>query len=243
MRLAILGAHPEVFASIYAAGGDIRDAMFQLGDAADGLNFLRRLAHADIDYPGTIKLGVANESFVLGPDVFVRSAAIQAPSANLRVIAGEEMLESVIIMADAFQHTGSIPELLVRGRFGVFWPDLSYPWIEHAYRTPTERPTSPQIAEVNRYLTRILRLFRSHGYGGLSRHPDVIHLLAIGKSKLAADLLQFMIDEGLVVAGGLYSLNLERMNELGIHWVDVRNREMSDGVEAFITKFLQARAS
>lgn len=213
--------------------------------------FLRRLSNAGVAINGDVDLGMDRTAFLLGPDVDLECETLRVPAASVRVqtLRDEHQPDAadVVLVAAAHEASGALPQLTVQGSgiFGVRWPHLAYPWIAYQLH-PGEISSSEgdewEIMEAARALNRILRWFRSRGYGGLTRHSDLIERFAVGNDPLAQDLRDFMFDRGVLERGALYSLNADRMGDFGINWADIRNRNVSPNLRAFLTDFVQHRS-
>lgn len=222
------------------------DVAFTISDGGPGIPFLRRLSHAVVDVDGDVTLGLDGGTFVLGPEVELQCDALSLPAQLFRVYTTKVEADvdgSVVLIAARMNAPGAPPTVTLygEGRLEVSWPDLAYPWVAHRMSdAAAAQPSDDQLIEAGRYLSRILSYFRSRGYGELGRHAEIIDNFAVGQSELAAKLRDFMIERGLIIRGPLYTLDLGRMDELGINWADIRGRRLSPTIRAFLNDFLSS---
>jgi hypothetical protein len=230
----------EIGAMITAQGGATPDVAFRVYPDREPIVFLRRLASATVDVDADVALGTEGPTFFLGPDVDLACETLAMPSPSYRVTSSSDEGAVTVTAAD-LDAPGPPPQVTHYGdgQFEVDWPDLAYPWIAYRRTTePSRLDDDRELIVAGRYLSRILSYFRSRGYGGLGRHSDIIDNFAVGQSELAAQLRDYMIEVGLIRPGAIYILDLQRMDELGINWADIRTRRLTDPIRTFLTRFL-----
>lgn len=205
------------------------------------ISFWRRLAHAIIQVDCQVILGSGEESVTLGPNVVVDAGriAIAAPSVRLITEDGD-----VDVTAKEFEALGPAPSIRIFGEAtGVQfdWQPMYYPWIE--YRRGEREAEPGDVAEAFDMLAKILKWFRGHGHAQLGRSKELIDNVAVGRdtgrrTARRQEMLNFLINRGVVVdRGGIYELDADRMNQVGINWADIRSRTISDSVEQFLRDF------
>jgi hypothetical protein len=140
---SLLARSKEIELSL-VENGELLAAQVQLGDDAEtelelslldtgsGIHFWRRLNHADIDVPKSVRLGLPDQRFALGPSVDVRCGELYVQSEDIEI----DTEGGVALRADSYTATGT-PRLRFRdagaGRLTVTWPDVGHPWA--TYRT------------------------------------------------------------------------------------------------------------
>lgn len=191
-----------------------------------------------------VRIGVPRVDFVLGPDVEVDCGTFTCESNAVRVLAPRE--EIAVSLAAQGYH-GEVVELLGRhdDRVGlrVNWASPQYPWNRYAWRQERGMPVSPELQDAFLKLRRILVRFRAEGFDEIARHEDLIENSAVAGSGLARSLLQFCIESRLIrKARPWYVLERQAMNQLGIHWQDIRERRMSPTIVQFLRNFLQSHS-
>lgn len=97
-------------------------------DSGDGLNFWRRLGNADLSVESSIRLGLANQRFVLGPDVDLECRQLVVVSQEIDVDARG----AVHLRSENYSEQMPPIKLRVRnqeiGDLAVDWPEIAYPW-------------------------------------------------------------------------------------------------------------------
>jgi len=251
-------AHPELGAAlrivIEGTGGNIvvhADGAawipeIRLTEVQRGLWFWRRLNRATINIDCDVNLGTGDHDFVLGPDVDLECGQLSCDSKNLRIHVGKDDKDDadVVVRANAIEGQ---PRLSVYGlpkRFLVFSPDLLYPWVQFKAKVPPVRPSNKQIQDAFADLRQILSWFRARGYGELGRNADFIDTRVIGQNETRREIMNYCIEQGLIFRdGGLYKLNSENIDKLGINLTQLRYGVLTEKLEVFFNKFLSARKS
>jgi hypothetical protein len=241
----------ELRAWISFADRQFPDVSFKIAGEQDrkSVRFLRRLSNAVVSVSRPVILGTDGGTFVLGPDVDLQCDSVQVAANSVRIQLGqhEEDDPPLDVRLEAAHYDSSIgpPRLSVygNGRLGVRWDPTVYPWVPYALEDEQPREDDRELIEPARYLMRLLKWFRGGGFGGLSSPRKLIDNPAVtGDAPLATDLRHFMLARDIIkIDGGLYRLDLAKMQELGISWVDVRARVMSEGSRRFLREFLSLR--
>lgn len=118
---------------------------------------------------------------------------------------------------------------------------MAFPWIQYRRPATVRAPQRAAVAEAYTHLSRLLKWFRSHNYGELARHRDLIENYAVGGTRDGKRLLDYCIRERLIVTDGtMYKIDPSRARQIGIHWVDLRNRQLQPSVAEFLDRFVQA---
>jgi hypothetical protein len=215
---------------------------FSILDMSEGIVFWRRLAHADIHSSGPIILGRSEAPFSLGPSVLVQSGILGIRASQLYVAPGNG---GTVLIAERFDEL--IPGMQLRvfpgGPFQVRWPELRYPWIDYRLEEDTSAERFPAVAEAFRELRRILRAFRGAAYfpdlvrGRLYIDNIIVH------TELGKDLVQFLLNEGVLQIrdGRVYILDRGRTAQIGVNWNDVQLLRLSDETMVFLEAFIMSR--
>jgi hypothetical protein len=184
-----------------------------------------------------IMLGYRSSGFRLGPDVFIQARQIVFQPAELAVQAPQD--GDVILFAETAHTPQGAPRLRVYGpgEFGVFWQSLEYPWIQYKYKGAGTAPNDSFLISAFHQFCRIMSWFRSHRYGGLTRHKDLIEKAAVGTNPGRQKILAALKREGVIVSDGvLYRVDLEKLNQLGINWGDIHGRRMNPRIADFLAR-------
>jgi hypothetical protein len=129
-------------------------------DSGKGVHFWRRLENASVDVGVTLRLGLPEQRFVLGPNVDVTCAHLSVECDDIEVDA---RAPGVILRAESYASAAS-PRLRIRneaeGKLGVMWPGVVHPWA--AYQT-TEAPGALALGETLRgdTLRKFILMFRA----------------------------------------------------------------------------------
>lgn len=116
----------------------------QILDTGGGLHFWRRLANADIDVETTVRLGLPEQRFLLGPSVDLNCSQLNIACDDMDIDAAEA------VTLRAANYTGNAPSLRLRvrnespGNLAVLWPGVGHPWA--AYRA-TQREGPLRLGE------------------------------------------------------------------------------------------------
>lgn len=142
----------------------------ELLDSGSGIHFLRRLIKADIDVDVSVRLGFAEQRFVLGPSVDLRCSQLVVSCDDMDVDAHE----GVTLRAATYNSASASLRLRVRnessGRLAVIWPGVAHPWAP--YRTK-ETAGPLRLGETIRgdTLRKLIMVFRRQR----SRREDTLH--------------------------------------------------------------------
>ena len=207
-------------------------------DSVLEIAFRRRLAHADIQVNSRVTLGTTDAAFRLGPNVTIECASFACHSPEL--IVQSTAADGVLIVAESFDQSTSITsEIKNYGSwFGVSWDRMAYPWVDFQVPLLQVSTSDKDLLADLLLLRRVIRRFRSKGYGGLARHSDIINRFAFGESVRAGELRDHMLQQGLMTqSGAMYFLDDKRVGELGINWDALTNAKLSTQVRDFLTGF------
>lgn len=214
---------------------------FRLAALQEGLWLWRRLLRADVRVDCGLELGAAQRDFSIGPAVGIECDTFTCTAANLWVVAPTD--EDIVVIEARTNIGASQPRIGGhRDRLFVRWEPLSYPWAERRLRSSSLDAASSAVMESFAHLRRILLWFRAEGYSEIARHVDLVNKVAPGGTPGARQMLQFCRERGLIRAEGpLYSLDLKRLSEWGIHWDELRKGELGPEVRRLIGEFLTWR--
>lgn len=229
--------------------GLIGDVPVRVSATNGRVRFWRALARAVISVQSDVQLGLGIPEFRLGPDVELECRELTCSAKMLRVLANPSRGDDdagVVLVARSY--AGDPPtKIQVHAPAGnqglsVRWEGMTYPWVQYKLLKGDEPEPDQAITNAYKHLSRFLRWFQSHKYGELARHHELIEKFAVGGTVEGTRLLQFCISERLILREGpMYRLNPTRVEELGIHWVDLRNRRLQPSVSAFLRRFIDSQ--
>lgn len=206
----------------------------------------RRLRDAFIDVRCPVRLGIRGVPFSIGPNVELQCGRLTVDASEFRVFTDRlegtaTTAEEVLIEAD--QYLGSHPEPRIRrygeGWFGVWWPDLTYPWVGHQGRRSGLAGADPRLAGALTQLRRILRRFRMHAGIGISAGTALVNNVAVGHTQDDALLLEYLLERGILrTYGRLYVLDSAGGDRVGLNWASIHRPEPDDPILNFLGKFL-----
>ena len=220
------------------------DFSFPVVNWRGAITFPRFLRDAEIEFPGQIKLGRVGHHFDLGPAVRISCSEFQTAASQIRIAITSGDASDIIVEAEQYIGESTVPtEVVIRddgqgGSLLVDWPDVTYPWDQYQFNFPT-RSDDPRLKEaVNRFVS-ILAPFRGRGFGGLTRAKALIDNRPVGRKPMGGAMLEHLLREGILrVEGRLYSMDLERLGELGVTWHTLSRREIPVGLTRFLNDFL-----
>jgi len=204
------------------------------------LSFWRRLSNADISVQGGVVLGMAGQSFALGPDVTIDTDLIDTPASEYVILGGEDSFVRIDAVAQVAASAETQLKVYSDGVFEVAWEGMIHPWYPFASE-PWEQ--QPELEAPFEHLVSIVRMFRKHGRDKYARKKELIDNVVVGRrvsdrSTEARRLANYMVARGVLSdAGGLYFLDL---SQLGMSWTDVTAHRMTPASEAFLTAFALA---
>ena len=235
------GAMSAAFGFGDAASADFSFAVVESGGT---MNFPRFLRDAEIEFPGRIGLGRTGSHFDLGPAVRISCAEFCTSATQIRVAVAAGEASDVIIEADEYSSDSAIlPEIVVKGNVQdgallVEWPNIAYPWDQFQFNFPA-RANDPRIKEAANRFISILAPFRGRRFGGLARARALIDNRPVGRKPMGRAMREQLLKEGILrVDGRLYTLDLERLGELGVTWHTMSRREIPDGLVDVLNDFL-----
>jgi hypothetical protein len=204
--------------------------------------FWRRLAYAQIHVRGAVELGSEGHPLLLGPSVLVESDQIKSSASEVFVTTRKD--QDVELTAGSFDPSSPVPLRIEHEGDGVFqidWPSPDYRWFPYSLERPANGPISSTILSDFHLLRSALRRFRSQGFGPLARHQDIIDRIVFGNNLRGQALVRFLLREGILSrSSGLYVLNRERLNALGINWSDVTQYKIGGEVAELLRRFDRA---
>lgn len=214
-----------------------------LEEPQPGVWFWQRLSAAHIQIGGRVRLGAHGGDLVLGPDVDVECETIVCDAETVRVVANTK--ENGVILAAQSYGGDNVPQLLGphddRKYLQVSWDRVRHPWVP--YRAVSDKgpiTATPRMREASQKLRRILVWFQASGYDDLARSARLIENPAVAGRGEARDLLDYCIKTKLIrKSGGWYLLIRDQLNALGINWHDVKSRNLSSAIAAFLDGFLK----
>lgn len=230
--------------------GLIGDVPVRVSSTNGRVRFWRALARAVISVQSDVQLGLGIPEFRLGPDVELECRELTCSAKMLRVLAsrggGDGEDAGVVLVASTY--AGDPPtKIQVHAPAGnqglsVRWEGMTYPWVQYKLAMGDEPEPDHAITNAYKHLSRLLKWFRSHKYGELARHHELIEKFAVGGTEEGRRLLEFCISERLILReGAMYKLNPSRVEKVGVHWVDLRDRRLQPSVAAFLRKFIDSR--
>jgi hypothetical protein len=227
--------------------GLIGDVPIRLPKDSTCIKFWRRLARAVVFVPCDVQLGLGGIEFRIGPYVDLDCKSLICPTDTLIVTARgtrDDKDSGVAIVAESY--SGSARKIVVHAPpqeqgLIVQWEGMAFPWVQYRRTATVHVAHRAAVAEAYTHLSRLLKWFRSDNYGELARHRDLIENFAVGGTRDGKRLLDYCIGEKLIVGDGtMYKIDASRAREIGIHWVDLRDRRLPPSVAEFLERFVQA---
>lgn len=224
--------------------GLIGDVQVRVPSTNVCIRFWRALARALITVQSDAQLGLGVTEFRLGPDVELECGSLTCSAKMLRVLANGGGGQDGGVVIVARNYAGDPPSKIQvyapAGKQGlsVRWEGMTYPWVQYRLSREDEPEPDRAISGAYKHLSRFLKWFRSHKYGDLARHHELIEKFAVGGTAEGRRLLEFCVRERLILREGtMYRLNAVKVQEIGIHWVELRDRRLGEGVRRFLRKF------
>ena len=227
----------------FGAAGNA-DLSFFVSDSSGMITFPRFLRDAEIEFPGQVNLGRLGSHFDLGPAVRISCEEFRTSASEIRVAIASGDASDIIVEADQYSPEVAPPvDILVRddgqgGALLVNWPDVAHPWDQYQFSFPS-RSNDPRLKDaINRFVS-ILAPFRGRRFGGLARSKALIDNRPVGRKPMGQAMRKHLLQEGILrVDGRLYTLDLDRLGELGVTWHTLSRREIPDGLVQFVNEFL-----
>jgi hypothetical protein len=218
-----------------------------------GVQFWRRLAHADVRGEFMVQLGLPERAFSLGPDVTLDVSIVEIPGNAIRVYTTER--GGVIINASAGYVAGRIqPELskFGDGEFAIWWESPRYPWIEFAKPPHTNETESyERLHDAYMNLTRLARAF-NHGarasrplWGPISSDSSLFHFMR-NNTQLRI-MFRWLVSQQIIVrtrspmprTRDFYFLDPVPFNEHAITLFDIFSRRETPEALQFVDRFVR----
>jgi len=140
VETSLIATDDGIAASIIVSDEQDSVPELQLLDTGAGVHFWRRLCEADIDVGCTVRVGLPDQRFALGPAVEVGCGELVIGCDDVAV----DRTRSVSLAATAYSSTGSNLKLRVWGpetdRFRVDWPGVGHPWTPYRGRAAAVLP-------------------------------------------------------------------------------------------------------
>jgi len=247
LSLALFSPHPGA-ASDEPITGVIGEVRVEISHGNPSIVFWRTLGRAVVNVNCSVQLGVGGADFRIGPFVDLECESLICSADTLRILAtpggkgNEEQNAEVVLLARAY--SGTPPKITIIAQsqhqgLSVDWPNLTYPWVQYKLQEARAVADDPAIADAYNHLSRFLKWFQSQGYGDLARHHELVEKFAVGGTEQGRRLLDYCISRRLIVKEGpLYKLDSAVAQEIGIHWVDLRDRRLGPAVITFLKEFV-----
>jgi hypothetical protein len=207
-------------------------------DSGPGVHFWRRLENADIDVEASVRLGLPEQRFALGPSVDLSCGQLTVACDDIEVDAQE----GVIIRAASYSSSAASLRLRVRnetaGGLAVVWPGVAHPWA--AYRT-TEAAGPLRLGDTTRgdTMRKFILMFRRQS----SRRVDTIMGARWSPAQLKERdrLLDLAMKRGVLkkISGPpRFSLNTDFASLVTL--LSGKADRLSSGARGFVSEFLGA---
>jgi len=233
------GSELEGYVSITES--DEYSVRFAIDELAAGILLWRRASYCFINAPDIVRLA-SDKEFRLGPEAYIECTIIEINASEMRVDTGNAVDGSgAVLIAGSYSDLGLAPRIRTFGRaeFLISWPSPAYPWVD--YRAVFEMPEESDklVAEVYQHLRRILRGFRgSAAFGGIGRSVQYIDSVAVGQSKVANSLRDYLVETGLLSKGGSrYVLDTAKAADLGLSFTNLRTNTLLQLTRPYLEAF------
>lgn len=212
------------------------------GEETAPVQLWRSLSNARVECHDVV-LGFSGQTFRIGPDVELTTNHASLPMETLTLVAQED--NPVTLISDDVTVASHSLQVDAVGRddaIHIHLDDLRhFPWSKWWF-VPAEQPDQADLREPFLTMTRILWWFRSRGYEELGRTRRLMENPSISGGTRGRQMLDFLVEEGILLRnGGYYSLNREKSAALGIHYIQISRREMTEGVSALLQRFLKKK--
>lgn len=210
------------------------------GEEPTPIQLWRTLGNAFVECEA-VTLGFSGQTFRVGPDVELTASRLFLPVETLTLVAQED--NPVTLISDdvtAVSHSLQVEMVGRDDEIHIHLDDLRhYPWSRWWF-VPPEQPDLEDLREPFLIMMRILWWFRSRGYEELGRTQQLMENPSISGGERGRHMLGFLVEEGVLLRrGGYYSLNREKAAALGIHYIQIARREMTEGVSTLLQRFIE----
>lgn len=206
-------------------------------DADNPVVFRQHLRHALLHVDGKLVLGSSGRDFEV-EDVQAVSREIEIRASGL--IARCYAAEPVELKADKYLQASPGLSVTKRGEgvLSVNWPGAqTYPWIQYYQQATTTEPIDRIQAMLA--LSQILTWFRRDKYEQFARASILINNVAVGESPVRQAMLDYLEQQNILqTQGALYVLDDDRAKAVGINWMALRQRSISDRLAVFLDQFV-----
>jgi hypothetical protein len=226
-----------------------RTIEFHLNDTKDPVRFPYRLRRAVITLDSPVTVGCRDSSFILGPSVDLDCTRFACEATNVYVHAGRSE-EAVVLRFDSYNFGGSSPRVAmsVEGSRGataekVFEVssagNVPDPWRKYYHKTEP-RTLGPPDAKIMKAFTDLrgvlLKFYRNEAGDWLIFKQFMDNVYA--SSAKRARMLRYLQEKGVVrEEGSIYRLMIEKMQQLGLVYHEIKNLVMSQPVRSFLAEF------
>lgn len=226
--------------------GDL--AALKISRPDEGVQFWRRLAHADVRGELIVQLGLSGRDFNMGPDVTLEVSIVEAPSKAIRIYTTGG---GVTINASAGYAVGRTePELskFGDGELAIWWDSPRYPWVDFAMPSPTEEAESYEhLHDAYMNLTRVARAFNRGSrvspplWGPIQLNSDGSLFHKMRNNAQLRIMFDWLLGQQIVVPGtrDLYYLDPARLNEHGLTLFDIFLRHETPEALQFVEGFIR----
>ena len=210
------------------------------------ISFRKTLRDALVRVPCSVELGSGASEFRIGPNVTVQCKSLILDVRHLTVDTHSrrpDITEGAVLLEAQECVSAVVDRPTVRGELQISWPGgNAYPWNE--FYSPESGPSfrNSAVAAAYRRFRRIVMTLRSHSKGSLARYRHKIEHQRVLQGALGEALLnQLRRDKVLQLDDKFYHWNPERAAALvGISWQDLRRRQTSDLLTAYLESFLHS---
>lgn len=225
----------------------ITEIPFEVVTGSKPVRFGQQLSNAFVDLETDVELGYAARPMTLGPTVVLVCRDLRMSASSYRVSTlkadDEDDLGGVTAIVESLSQS-AIPDLKTFGDGALLVhsrEDVSHPWAP--YRKAVQPSTVPPDSwELFSKLRKILGHFRAHGKTEIARYADFVDNVLIGTTPLSRALMKVLLESGLLERRShVYVLSRERMRDLGINHVDLRESRMTAGIAGILGRVENGR--